>query len=199
MRRKLTFIISTIALLFSLALLFIQTDKAVSEYYRTVISNTVQERVNSRIYNCCSSQSVLFNDVCEYNYAGGGGIASIVINSFALNSLRLELQGCILNELSALEAEAFYMPVGNISNIKLLSGTGPRIKIKIVPLATVSCDTINNLSSVGINQTLHSVSLDFTVRYNGAPPFASNVYEAKFSVTICEALIIGEVPNVYFS
>lgn len=188
-----------IALLFSFVLLFIQTDKAVCAYYRTVISNTVQERINGRIYSCCSSQSALFNKVCDYSYAEGGEIASISINSFALNSLRLELQGCILNELSALETEAFYMPVGNISNIKLLSGTGPKIKIKIVPLATVSCDTINNFSSVGINQTLHSVSLAFTVRYSGAPPFASNEYEAKFTVTICETLVIGEVPNVYFS
>lgn len=199
MKRRIILIFTVIIAVVSSVFAYIKTDIAINAYCCTIINNTVHERVNDSIYTFSANNKALFSDICKYSYTSNGEVSYVSINSYAINMLRQGLEKEILNELSRLKEEVFFMPVGNISGIKLLSGTGPSIKIKIVPLSAVSCDTINDFKCVGINQTLHSVCLTFSVYFSAAPPFASDRYETKISVALCENIIMGKVPNVHFN
>ena len=74
---------------------------------------------------------------------------------------------------------------------------GAKIKMMIAPLGTLSCDTINTFDSVGINHTLHRVGYEFNVSFKAAAPFHTSSFQVKFTILICETIIVGKVPSVY--
>lgn len=194
---RFVFIASTVISLIISATLYIRTENAVEEYSGTVLKTTVRSRVNESVYEYISANADTFNNICSYKYTKNGTLSLITINSAEMNVLRVGIEKTIVAEIEKLNYESFEMPIGNISGIKILSGCGPKIKIKIVPLGTAECDTINDFTSVGINQTLHRVGLKFTVSFCGAPPFNGTAYKSEFYIAICENLITGEVPLVY--
>lgn len=197
LKLRLVLVMFLVATLIIAVMLYIRTDEAVEEYSSTVLKTTVHSRVNGTIYKYISSNTDSFEKICSYKYTNNGTLSLITINSAEMNILRVGIEKAIVTEIEKLNYESFEMPVGNISGIKILSGFGPKIKIKIVPLGTVGCDTINDFSSVGVNQTLHRVGLKFTVGFCGAPPFNGNAYKSEFYIVICENIIAGEVPLVY--
>lgn len=199
MKRR--FIIAAICAVLAVAavLCCVMTDKAVDEYSGAVLKTTIHARVNGCIYSYAAENAEVFAAVCDYRYTDSGSLSLITVNSAAVNTIRAGLEAAINGEVQKLRYECFEMPVGNISGVGILSGYGPRIKIKIVPLGAVECDTINNFTSVGVNQTLHRVGLRFTVSFCGAPPFNGTTYKSEFYIAICESLIAGEVPPVYLS
>lgn len=199
MKKKAIILLTAALLLFCAVFLYCRTESAVDRYSRYILKNTVHSRVNDCINAFFSENEELFASVCKYSYTESGSISTITLDSVAVNKVRAGLEKTIVGEIEKLKSESFYMPFGNAIGSRLLSDRGPRIKIKIVPLGTVECETINSFSSVGINHTLHRVGLSFKACFSGAPPFGGVVYETEFYVALCENIIAGEVPNVYFN
>lgn len=197
LKLRFVFVIMLVGFLIFATVLYIRTENAVNEYSGTVLKTTVHSRVNKCISEYISANTDSFKKICSYNYTNSGTLSHITINSAEMNTLRVEIEKAIVTEIEKLNYESFEMPVGNIIGIKIFSGCGPKIKIKIVPLGTAECDTINDFSSVGVNQTLHRVGLRFTISFCGAPPFNGTAYKSEFYIAVCENLIAGEVPLVY--
>lgn len=177
--------------------MYLRVEGAADEYSEAVLRTTVTGRVNGCIYDYAVRNAETFAAVCDYRYGVDGKLCLITVNSATVNVIRVEIEALINNEVEKLYSERFEMPIGNVSGLRMLSGCGPRIKIKIVPLGYAECDTVNEFTSVGVNQTLHKVGLRFTIRFCGAPPFNGTTYESEFYIAICENLIAGEVPLVY--
>lgn len=198
-KTRIVLTLTSVVLLFSIGFTYYKTESAINEYSRYILKNTVHFRVNSCIYAYIADNESLFASICKYSYTESGSISTISINSAAVNTIQAELEKAILTETEKLRYESFKMPMGNVSGTKLLSGYGPKINVKIVPLGTIECDTINTFDSVGINHTLHRVGLKFTASFSGAPPFGGTVHKTEFYVALCENIIAGEVPHVFFS
>lgn len=199
MKKRIVITLLCVFLAAAALLLLIKAESAADEYCRYILKNVVHGRINDRICAYFAENEGLFGAVCRYSYTENGSLSAITLDSAAVNRVRFELERVIVGEIEKLKSECFYMPLGNITGLKLLSDRGPGIKIKIVPLGNVECDTVNSFESVGINHTLHRVGLKFTSCFGGAPPFAGDVYETEFYAMLCENLIVGSVPDVYFN
>lgn len=188
-------------IIFSIILLFVlfsfKLDKVLEQYGQTVLKNTVYEQVNNGIKDYLQSNVKLFDGLVIHEHNECGNIAAIKLDGGKLGVLQSGLESEILASVKNIGATGISVPIGNLSGSALLSGRGPYIKIQTVPLTTVSCDTVNKFESVGINHTMHKLGLVFTVSFKAAYPFGDTVFENSFNVTLCESIIIGEVPIVY--
>lgn len=177
----------------------VRIDKSVDRYAETVLKNAVYRRVNDSIHAYINSNLGMFRDIVSHQYDQSGNLVCINISSGALNGIQIGLEKEILSTVSKIEKEDYYISTGNLSGIKLFADSGPKIKMKIVPLGTITCDTINEFNSVGINHTLHKVGFCFNISFHAAAPYQGTAFETKHTVTVCETVIIGQVPSVYLN
>lgn len=196
-RRRIAIVI--ILILGFFVILQIRLQNALDDYGSTAIKNAVHERVNDVFVEYYEENTELFSKLVSREYAPDGSLSAIEMNTAAMGALKSGLTSGVLEVLDTVKSEGFKVPLGNLSGSKLLSGHGPYIKLKTVPLGTLSCDTVNEFVSVGINHTLHRVGLLYTIDFKAAYPFASTKFKLEFELALCESIIIGDVPQVYFN
>lgn len=91
------------------------------------------------------------------------------------------------------------MHFGSFTGLKILSGRGPGIKIRISSVGDVATDLRSEFVSQGINQTLHRVYLQVDTSVNILTPFDNIEKEISNQVLLMENVIIGEIPNTYYN
>lgn len=126
-----------------------------------------------------------------------GRITAIQIHSTELSLLASELTVHMLAELRDYRNDAFGIPLGNLTSSALLSGRGPLIHVRPVSAGNIANELKSTLESAGINQTLHRVSLHFSVTVNYLAPLESCMDTISFDLLIAETLVVGEVPILY--
>lgn len=175
---------------------FYQIDSGINSYAETTLKNHITAEINDTILEYVKGNEEIFSKAVIRTYNANGELVYININANSINKIQSCLKKEILNTVSRLKAKTFYIPIGNLTDIKILSEKGPDIKMKIAPLGTITSDAISTFESVGINNTLHKVGLDFKINFEAASPFKSTRLEANFFVLICESIIIGQTPEV---
>ena len=91
------------------------------------------------------------------------------------------------------------MHFGSFTGLKILSGRGPGIKIRISSVGDVATDLRSEFVSQGINQTLHRVYLQVDTRVNILTPFDNIEKEISNQVLLMENVILGEIPSTYYN
>lgn len=194
-RKKVLFAIFVILLL--LTVVYTKFSLLSKQYADNVLSNSVSIRINNSIDTYIKDNIELLDDIAKTEYDNSGRIRMIEVDSGRINLIKNKIYSIILYEVEKQKFEYIYIPVGNLLDIKIVSG-GPKLKINIVPIGKVSMDTINELYSVGINHTMHKIALSYTVEFKAAMPFEDITFKSDFEIPIYESLILGEVPQVYF-
>lgn len=88
---------------------------------------------------------------------------------------------------------------GSFTGLKLLSGRGPGIKIKISSIGNVKTNLKSEFSSKGINQTLHRVYLQVDCEVSILTPFDNITKNITNQVLIAENVIVGNIPATYYN
>lgn len=83
--------------------------------------------------------------------------------------------------------------------MKILSGRGPNIPIKMSTIGNVETELVSQFSHAGINQTLHRIYLNVNCKVTILTPFDTIEENITNQVLIAEAVIVGEVPSNYYS
>ncbi len=91
------------------------------------------------------------------------------------------------------------MHFGSFTGLKILSGRGPGIKIRISSVGVVATDLRSEFVSQGINQTLHRVYLQVDTSVNILTPFDNIEKEISNQVLLMENVILGEIPSTYYN
>lgn len=157
-----------------------QTTKAVNNAVAEVVSN----------YNLYDT---LVNVVTDEN----GNVSFIYANAIEINNLTKELIKVSQNRLDKLGLDSIKIPLGNFTGIPLLSGIGKKIKIKVLPLGSMSCNFISQFVQAGINQTNHKIYVNFESYVNVVMPIESRIVTTNNQILVCECIIVGKVPEVY--
>ena len=89
------------------------------------------------------------------------------------------------------------IPFFAFTGISFLSGYGNNVKVKIVNNVSVVCNFSSKFTSVGINQTLHSIYVDVISQIKLSVPFNNHNVKCATSVLISETVLIGKVPDIY--
>lgn len=128
-----------------------------------------------------------------------GKIQMIKLNIIPVNEIISDVAIKIQEELNSVENANFGIRLGSFTGIKLLSGVGPYVKVRMSTIGTVETELKSQFKSAGINQTVHQIYLDINCNVSILTPFNSTTEEIKNQILIAEAVIVGEIPSSYYN
>lgn len=161
-------------------------------------SRTIATRVISEaIHQTVTDENATYDNLVNFEKSSDGMIAAVKTDIIKVNKLKSALSVNILDRLNNIEEDELAIPIGSIISGDLFSGRGFRIKIKLMPIGSVSTDIANSFSTAGINQTLHRINLEVRAVISLIMPTMSTNVDIVSSVCIAETVIVGKVPSAY--
>ena len=128
-----------------------------------------------------------------------GSIQIINANVLRINQVTSDIAVAIQKALDNNEKNKIYIHSGAITGIRFLSGTGPRIPLKIASVENIDTDLRSEFISQGVNQTLHRVYLNVKTNVSILSSFKTIESSIENQVLIAEHVIIGEIPSNYYN
>lgn len=143
------------------------------------------------------SGGVDYDDLVNVERDGEGNIRAITSDALEINRLARVTAYSAQAILSDLCEEDVDIPLGAFTGVEAWAGFGPKIGMKIIPVASVTSQFLSDFASAGINQTKHSVYLEITADMSIVMPAATRAFTSVTQVLIAESVLVGDVPNVY--
>ena len=177
-------------------------------YYRFVVSGQIvniceaysyqfcTESVNSAVLNSMTD-SIKYSDLVTVEKNSSGDITLISTNSYKVNYINKEVSEKTEIILKEKIKNGIPIPFLAFSGIGVLSGYGSRIDFKALSVSSVKSDFESEFTSVGINQTHHSVFVTVECEIKVLVPLDNRKVNCKIRVLICESVLLGKVPDVY--
>ncbi len=159
--------------------------------------NTASRIIESAIYETMAETNHQYEDYVRLIKDVNGKVQALKTDVIAVNTLKSRASLRILEKLQDEKIGSFDIPLGTLIGSNLLSGTGPDITIRLVPIGSVVGTAENSFSSAGINQTRHQIMLRVSVTLKAVLPNTTVETVVESCVCIAETVIVGNVPNVY--
>ena len=96
-----------------------------------VISNKIIDEV---------MDGIEYEDLIKFDKDANGKIIALKSDVVEMNNIASEIATKIQKEYDELEDIYVYVPLGNFTGNNLLAGTGPEIKVKVIPVGTVNTE-----------------------------------------------------------
>lgn len=181
---------------------------AVFAYYKFFISQTVinyaLNEINS-IVTASVNKSVLesLNDGVKYEELvtvqkdNDGNVALIETNAYKTNYINREIAFNAQKLLASECKKGVYVPIGAFTGVSLVSGFGKNVKLNILDSQSVECHFQSFLETAGINQTRHAIYISVDSTVSVVLPMVVKKVNVKTEVLLCDAVIVGKIPEVY--
>lgn len=140
-----------------------------------------------------------YGNIVELVKDDKGSISVIKSNVVVINEIASDIAVSIQEQLSNLKTQEILIPIGSFSGSKLLSGAGPKIKLKVIPSGNIKTDIKTEFVSTGINQTMHRIYLELQCEVKILLPYNSIEDTIKNQVLLVETVIIGDIPSSYYN
>jgi sporulation protein YunB len=138
-----------------------------------------------------------YDDLIAIERDNEGNINAILADAYKINYVTNNTVYLSAKYLDESIAKGVNVPLGALSGVKALSGFGPQINIKLVPVTNVDCKFVSRFEQGGVNLTKHSIYLeviaDISVIFFDTTTNMSTVND----VLICENIIVGKVPDTF--
>lgn len=156
----------------------------------------VVELINQAVYEKVV-QETEYKDIVNVHKDDEGRIVMIQANTVILNQIIAKTISEVIAGLDKLDEETIRIPLGQITGITFLSGSGPRIEVKIIPSKQLSVNVKDKFEQAGINQTRHQIYLIINSKVKMAVPLMSKEIHVTTTIPMAETIIVGEVPETY--
>ncbi len=175
-----------------------------------------KKAICGQVFNVCSQQAyaisteavnnamlVSLNNKLEYSDLvfveknNSGDIVYMSTNSLKVNTINRQVANETNKLLKTKLNDGFFVPLGVFTGINFLSGYGKKVNIKVINTPSVICEFKSKFTSVGINQTLHSIYIDVISTIELNMPLNSATSVCKTQILISETILVGKVPDIY--
>lgn len=129
----------------------------------------------------------------------GGRIVGVGFEWGKINNIVSNLTNRIQSAINTTANEEIPVPLGQLTGVAFLSGLGPRIPVRIIPVGAVSTTPKIEFMEKGINQTFYRIYLDVKTTVRIVVPMVRSDVQITSSIPIVEQWIVGEVPQVYLN
>ena len=167
----------------------IAMSEARVEHMATIAMNNAVEKT--------LGSDIKYTDLVNILTDNNGNITMIQANTVRMNHLASDASNSTLLEITQMGDQGIEVPLGSIFNSRILAGRGPNIKIRIIPVGSVSTEFETEFENAGINQTRHKIFLNMRAQVRVVVPLGSDVVSVSAKVPISETIIVGDVPDYY--
>ena len=168
----------------------------VASYSQAKIEAMTVKAVNRAISQVVSAGA--YRDLTIVHYGSDGKITGISANMLQINGLSSDIALVSQNFLELFATQGITVPAGTFSGMPILTGKGPDVHLRVVPVGSVNCAFTSEFIGAGINQTHHRIVLLVRTSVNLIMPLGSRSVAAEIEVLLCESVIVGEVPEFMF-
>ena len=189
--------ITLVVLFFCLYIFFIRYVNPVilsTTYYK--VESLMLKAVNSAVSEVMSD-NIIYDDLIKTVINENGDITMIQANSIMINRLSKELVKESQKNIERIGNVGVDVPIGTFSGVPILVGRGPSIKLRLLPIGSISADFTSSFTSAGINQTNHKIYINVVASVGIVMPMESKLVSSKIQVLVCESLIVGKIPETY--
>lgn len=142
-------------------------------------------------------ETVTYQDMISVRTDGQGRVTMLQANAVRMNELATAAALQAQSRLESAEAQSVLIPLGSALGIPFLSGLGPRIAVRVLPVSAVSAAFSTEFESAGINQTRHKIYLSLHTTVRLVIPTSARQVSLSSQVLIAESIIVGAVPDSY--
>lgn len=125
------------------------------------------------------------------------GSAVLYVDSVKLNRMATGIVERAQQKIAELSARGISFPLGSACHLPILSGTGPRVVVRVEPAGEVSSRLSSKFEDAGVNQTRFTAFVTMKAEVEMLLFGRQSSVCASMSAPICETIIIGRVPNAY--
>ena len=122
------------------------------------------------------------------------GVRVIRTDAAEINLLRGKINDAV-EKAVALRRGRLKLPLGALLGSNLFAGAGPNISVPLTMAGSALSDIRSDLSSSGINQTMHRILMDLRVTLSVILPGGTADSEIELTVCLAETVIVGNVPQ----
>lgn len=169
---------------------------AIAEYN---FQNLAGEYANSAISKIIVQSGVTYEQLYKIEKNSEGGVTALTANIVNMNKIKTDIMNEIQNSLLKLEDEIIKIPIGTISGLNLLTGLGPSLSMKVLSNGSCSMDFRSRFTSAGINQTKQEIYIEVISTIDIIVSGSKKKISVTNNIPIIETVIVGSVPNAYFS
>lgn len=179
--------------------------KLLLNYIEPIFETMCEEKVKSVATIITNQQSTITMNKYQYEQLytiekdENGDIVIIRSNVVPINNMISDLTENIQKEFDRIERTEINIPMGNLSGLYFLSGTGPNIKVKVSITGTVDTEVKSEFIAQGINQTLHRIYVSFVCNMKIVTPLRNYEKEITNQVIVAEHVIVGNIPDAYYN
>jgi len=173
--------------------MFILVNPVIISYSQAKIQSLSVKAVNRSIYSLVTTET--YRSLVDIRYDSSGKITSLTTDMFEMNKLGAEIAAKSQKEIDTLAAAGIGIPIGTFSGLPILTGKGPAVTIRIVPVGSIACTFASDFESAGFNQTRHRIILKVHSKVNLIMPLVTRTVQSDADILLCESIIVGEVPS----
>lgn len=140
---------------------------------------------------------VTYGDLVRITTDSDGHVSMLEANATLMNDISSKAALAAQRNLDMLADQGVTLPLGAALGINLFSGSGPVIRVSILPVGAVSTRFVTSFESAGINQTRHEISLEASVVMRIVIPTGADSVSVSTYVPIAESIIVGSVPDTF--
>jgi len=194
------FITLAVALLVAagiIALLEAKLRPVVAEIAAAQAQNTMTAVVEGAVTADLAARQVSYGDFVSIQRDEGGAITALTTDMANMNLLRAELTSAILEALDGVDVSVIQVPLGSLFDLEPLWAKGPALKVQAMTVGTVRAEFDSQLSSAGVNQTLHRIWMEVEVPMTLLLPGGAVETSLHTRLCVAETVIVGQVPDTY--
>lgn len=182
----------------AVTVIFIRIRPLMYNLAKTIVTDVVMIEVNDVIEREVLKGTFDYTKLVTLDKDHNGDITALILNTAMINTLQTKISSGVFANVEDMLITDIEVPVGNAIGGMLLSGRGPKFKIKILSVADVETGFTDSFSEAGVNQTRHKIYLNITVFVDIlVPGYKAQTLEVSNQVAVAETVIVGRVPNVY--
>lgn len=181
------------------------TVKIVLDAILPIFDNICRDRAKAMATIISNEQATLVMKEHEYDELftierdNDGDINMIKSNVGPINEIISDVAVKIQNEIDNKDRGNIKIALGSFTGVRLLSGKGPQVPIRIYSIGNVETDLKSEFTAQGINQTLHRVYLQVVCEVSIVTPYDNITEKISNQVLLVENVIIGKIPNTYYN
>ena len=154
------------------------------------------------VINMATSGTISSNDydnLITVSKDNDGNVTLLEVNAKNVNKLNNDIMIEIQTELDKGNLLNYNLPLGTFTGLPILSGIGPKIKLKIVPIGNVKTTYRSQIASLSINQSYHKIYLTISIDVCIFLPLYTQNVTISNQILIGENIIVGQIPSTYLN
>lgn len=166
-------------------------DMAFARAYSTAV-----ETLNHAVKRAMED-GVSYEELISTQMDAQGQVAMLRANTMRMNELAAHTAMLAQEALDDETNQYVEVPLGAALGSGVLSGFGPPVSVRILPVGAVHASFETQFETAGINQTRHKILLTLRVTVSLIIPTGSQTVEVASTVPIAESIIVGRVPDSF--